>query len=135
MAQRAATRTQIEDVVASIAQIPLTVLESAYKETDARMRQMLGDRLRTVVIGTGQADLLDAIAADVFDALPIVGEVSNALRVQDAANRGEQYRKKALPPQLIDMAVGLLPPPIGQILSALTPTNTWIYLAKVGKER
>ena len=135
MAQRTATKTQVEDVVASMAQLPLTVLQSAYEAADSGVRQLLGDRLRTVVMGTGQADLLDAIAADVFDALPIVGEVSNALRVQDAAQRGEQWRKKALPPQLIDMAVGFLPPPVGQILSALTPTNTWIYLAKVGKER
>jgi len=93
----------------------------------------LGTRACEILGGTDHQDLPDAIIADILDIIPIIGDISNAFRVVDAAGKGNEYqRKKKVVMQLIDALSGSAPDPIGAILDAITPTNTILYLSKKG---
>ncbi len=93
----------------------------------------LGTRVCEILAGTNQQDLPDAIIADILDIIPIIGDLTNALRVIDAAGKGNEYqRKKKVAMQLIDALSGSLPDPVGAIIDAITPTNTILYLSKKG---
>ena len=105
-------------------------------ETDMRrfldeVSEFAPPELRDILFESTQSSFARAVAADLLDIVPVVGDVSNFFRVRHAEKIGTvQSRKFAL--QLIDLAAGALPDtpqfPIGAILDALTPTNTVTYL-------
>ena len=108
------------------------LLERVYNKTDQAARKMLGDRGRDIFMGTNHTRLSDAVAADLVDVIPLAGDFSNVLRIQDAARRGGEFSKRRLPVQLVDFIGGALPDPIGGIIDLLTPTNTLGYLESKG---
>lgn len=74
-----------------------------------------------ILIGTEHKTLEDAVAADLVSAIPIVGALSDFIRLLDADTRP----RKAL--QTLDLLAEPIP-----ILNIVTPTNTLIYLDKKG---
>ena len=117
-------------MVQRFADIPQTTLRVAYEEVDKAIRSIAGDYGRNILIGTEHTDLVSAVLADVVDIVPIVGDIANVLRVQDAALRGEEFRRARLPTQVVDLLVGVVPGPLGMALDALTPTNIIGYLGR-----
>ena len=86
------------------------------------------DSLQDIVTTTDHKTLFDAILADIFDFIPILGDVANEERVADAMRRGDKVALKA---QTIDLFLGVIPI-IGDIADFITPTNTLLYLRKIG---
>ncbi len=74
-----------------------------------------------IIAGTEHKTLEDAIAADLFSAVPILGAVTDFLRVLDSDTRPQ----KAL--QVVDMLTEPIP-----IFNVVTPTNTLLFLDKKG---
>ena len=79
------------------------------------------DKLSNILVGIEHKSFSQAAIADVVDVLPIVGDVSNAIRTSLETNEMAKNRQK------LDFMVGVLPPPIGDVLDVLTPTNTMNY--------
>lgn len=77
---------------------------------------------RKILTGTDFDTLEDAIAADLVSAIPVVGTVSDFLRLLES----ESKPQKAL--QALDMITSPLP-----FADIFTPTNTLLYLDKKGQ--
>lgn len=87
------------------------------------------DALQRIAFGSEHRTLAEALAADLLDVIPIVGDVSNAYRVRDAMKR--QAVMQAKPGlQMVDMLLGMLPEPVGAVLDVLTPSSTVNYLRR-----
>ena len=87
------------------------------------------DKIWRVVSSAEHEDLGEALLADLFDVLPLFGDLANAMRVKDAVDRGvPEYIVAA---QAVDLIAGLAPG-IGAILDIITPTNTLTYLLRKG---
>lgn len=87
-------------------------------------------------LGSRHQSLPEAIGADLFDIIPIVGDYANHSRYLSASTEGERAaRGKRASMQLVDYAVGddQFLPGIGTVLDILTPTNTILYLDDQGK--
>lgn len=110
---------------------PQEVVEWAFSSLDRTVTKTLGPQFRDVLIGAEQSELLKALAADLVDIIPVVGDIANVARVHDAAQRGGDFPRKRIPTQLIDLLAGL-PPGIGELLDALTLTNTLNWLQAHG---
>jgi hypothetical protein len=82
------------------------------------------DRIRHILIGVKHSELKDAILADLFDVIPIVGDVSNISRAIQEREKTHKAR------QIVDLFAGALPDPIGGAIDFLTPTNTIKYFSK-----
>lgn len=82
------------------------------------------DRITRILIGVKHNELKDAIMADLFDVIPIVGDISNVSRVVQEKGKTRKAR------QIVDLLAGALPDPIGGAIDFLTPTNTIKYLSK-----
>ena len=104
------------------------LLNRCFDQISGAIEKVLGKTGRDILIGSSQAELRQAILADLLDIIPIVGDASNILRVQDAARKGGDFPKKRIPTQLIDMLAGAVPGPIGNIADAITPTCTLAWL-------
>lgn len=70
--------------------------------------------------------VLEAVLADLADLVPVVGDIAGLVRVLEALERKDDLR---LALELGDL-VGGLPPAIGEVVDALTPTNLIIYLIR-----
>jgi len=85
------------------------------------------DTLWRVLASAKHESLDEALLADFIDSLPIIGDITNAMRVADAID-------KKMPDYLIIMQAGDLilgiPPIIGEIFDILSPTNTLTYLLR-----
>ena len=94
----------------------------------------LPKRIENILISPKQKSLHDAILADIFDIIPVVGDVSNAIRVGRAALEDDVLASERMALQSIDAAVGIIPSffPGGEVVSTildfLTPTNMVVYL-------
>ncbi len=78
-------------------------------------------RTKNILIGTEHDTIEDAIAADLTSAIPIIGGITDFLRLIDSESRP----KKVL--QALDMITSPLP-----LSDVFTPTNTLLYLDKKG---
>lgn len=103
------------------------VLEDEFNRLLDKIPRLSPEELRDVLFESKQSTLGKAILADLLDAVPIAGDVSNIFRVRDAGKVG-RVRPRRITRQLVDMLVGMLPEPVGGILDLITPTNTITYL-------
>ena len=87
------------------------------------------NKIWRIVSSAEHEDLGEATLADFFDALPLLGDVANAMRIKDAVDR--RVPEYIVVAQAIDFLAGL-PPGIGTILDIITPTNTLTYLLRKG---
>ncbi|MFH1486820.1 MAG: hypothetical protein ABIH46_12185 [Chloroflexota bacterium] len=108
------------------------LLNRVFDDVSGAIEKTLGTTGRDILIGSSQAELRQAILADICDIVPIAGDISNILRVQDAARKGGEFPKKRIPTQLLDLLVGAVPGPVGDIADAVTPTNTINWLEAKG---
>ena len=84
-------------------------------------------RFKRIAFGYDHKDIIEAITADILDVVPIVGDVSNTIRVRNMAKA--QPDTPAARRQLLDAVIGNIPI-IGDIFDLLTPTNTINFLDK-----
>ena len=103
------------------------VLEDEFNWLLDRIPKLSPEELRDMLFESKQSSLGKAVLADLLDAVPIAGDISNIFRCRDAA---KVYRKRPrrMAKQLIDLAAGMLPDPVGGIADLITPTNTLTYL-------
>lgn len=87
--------------------------------------------LRDILFESKQSTMGRAIAADVVDVIPIVGDIANFFRVRHAGQLGVD-RPRRVGRQALDLALGSLPEPVGAIFDVLTPTNMMTYLRERG---
>lgn len=87
--------------------------------------------VRDILFESKQSTMGRAIAADLVDVIPIVGDVFNFFRVRHAGQLGID-RPRRVGRQALDLALGSLPEPVGAIFDVLTPTNTMTYLREQG---
>lgn len=87
--------------------------------------------IRDVLFESKQSTLGRAIAADVVDIIPLVGDAANFFRVRHAGKSGIE-RGRRVSRQALDLGLGSLPDPVGAVLDALTPTNTNTFLRESG---
>ena len=92
-------------------------------------------RIDDILMSPRQKSLHDAILADLFDVIPGVGDVSNAVRVGRAALEDDALASERLAMQSVDLALGTIPsfvPGAGEVVSTildfLTPTNMLVYI-------
>ena len=96
----------------------------------ARNYKKYADSAYRVATQTQHKDFREAAFADLFDVIPIVGDIANAARIANikAAQVNTQMRKGVT--QVFDFAVGALPiPGVSEALDFLTPTNMLNHLA------
>lgn len=82
------------------------------------------DSIKRILFTTDHKNMIEAVMADLTDAIPLAGDITNAIRVADAMKKD---RKIELAMQSIDFLGGLFPG-LGDIFDIITPTNTLIYL-------
>lgn len=82
-----------------------------------------------IVASSSQKNLSEALMSDAVDIVPVVGDVSNAIKVYDSAKKGES---KQLILHTGDFILGIIPI-IGDFADLLTPTNTLIYVMRKKK--
>lgn len=107
-------------------------VDNIYLTADGMTKRILGSRIRDILMGTDHRGLFDAVAADIFDVIPIAGDLSNLMRIRDAAGKGAEFAKRRLPVQMVDLIVGILPDPIGGVLDLVTPSNIINYFERTG---
>lgn len=101
----------------------------------------IGEKIIKVLTSPSHDDLVEAVLADLVDAVPFLGDLSNLIRVINAISSKEEDYIIAL--QTGDL---LLSPifefvwtsstrtlPIIDLLDLITPTNTLTYLIKKGR--
>ena len=81
----------------------------------------MDERFKKIMVGTDFDSIEDAIAADITSGIPVIGAITDFLRLLDSESRPQ----KAL--QAIDMITSPLP-----LSDIFTPTNTLVYLNKRG---
>jgi len=89
------------------------------------------DALWRILASSKHESLAEAVLADLIDAIPIIGDLTNLLRVMDAYERKDDL---VLALQTGDL-LGGFPPGIGEIFDILSPTNTIAYIVRKGKVR
>lgn len=87
------------------------------------------NKLKRAAVETNHRTLEEAVLADIIDVIPVAGDISNALRVINAAARGED---RALLLQAGDLVIGAVPI-IGTVGDLLTPSNVAIYVLRKRK--
>ncbi len=89
--------------------------------------EVCSEDLRDVLFESKQTSLGKAIAADILDAFPILGDIGNFYRTRHAGKVGRE-RPRRLTRQLVDTLVGVLPDPVGGIADLLLPMNTVTFI-------
>jgi hypothetical protein len=74
-------------------------------------------------------NILEAILADLFDVLPVAGEIAGLVRIAEAYEKRDEFR---LALEAGDLVLGF-PPLLGDIADLATPTNLICYLRRRGK--
>lgn len=103
------------------------IAEDALNELLDRIPKLSPEELRDVLFESKQSTLGKAVLADLTDLIPILSEVSGVFRSRHAAKTFRE-RPRRISKQLIDLAVGFLPDPVGGILDTLLPVNTLTFL-------
>jgi len=115
-----------ERKIPELALVPERVEAALHRFADV-LPEACPEELRDILFESKQRTLGRAIAADVLDAFPILGDVGNFYRTRHAARMGRE-RPRRVTRQLVDTLVGILPDPVGGILDLLLPMNTITYL-------
>ena len=85
------------------------------------------DSLKRILFSAEHDSLAEAVLADLVDAIPILGDLTNAMRVKDAMDKNLPDRTLLL--QLGDLIGGIIPG-LGDVFDIISPTNTLTYLLK-----
>lgn len=86
------------------------------------------DSVDRILTTSYHRSLLEAVIADLLDAVPILDVVDDEERVADAMRR---YDSVAMRAQTFDLLLSLIPI-VGEVADLLVPTNTLLYLRRKG---
>ena len=99
------------------------------------------ESITKVLFAPSHNNLGEAVLADLVDAIPFIGDLTNLIRVVNAINQKEEDFITAL--QAGDLLIGMVFEfaytsstkmlPIIDLLDLITPTNTLTYLLKKGR--
>lgn len=103
------------------------ILEDQFNRLLDAIPRLSPEELRDMLFESKQSTLGKAVLADLTDLIPILSEVSGVFRSRHAAKTFRE-RPRRISKQLIDLAVGFLPDPVGGILDTLLPVNTLTFL-------
>lgn len=103
------------------------ILEDKFNRLLDAIPRLSPEELRDMLFESKQSTLGKAVLADLIDVIPIGGDISNLFRCRHAAQTYRE-RPRRIAKQLIDLAAGLLPDPVGAIVDLVTPTCTLTYL-------
>jgi hypothetical protein len=105
--------------------------EDLFKGPPRSPKEAIG-RLTNIFAGGEQVDLVDAILADVSDAIPFVGDLFSGVReAQIISKPGVQNREAKAIIQGIDALVGIVPI-VGDVLDLFMPSQTINFLIDRG---
>ena len=79
------------------------------------------NKLMNILVGIEHRSFSQSLLADVVDTIPVIGDVSNAIRMTRETDKIKHERQK------FDFLAGSAPPPFGEIFDIITPTNTMNY--------
>ncbi|MHA1881435.1 MAG: hypothetical protein ACTSUO_00110 [Candidatus Thorarchaeota archaeon] len=84
--------------------------------------------LHRVLTSSRFENIGEAMFADVIDVIPVLGDISNAMRIINARLEGDTgaFRRSFL--QFVDFVGGILGP-LGDVFDLITPTNIINYIA------
>ena len=85
------------------------------------------DSLKRILFSAEHDSFAEVILADLVDVIPILGDLTNVMRVKDAMDKNLPDRTVLL--QLGDLVGGIIPV-VGDIFDIITPTNTITYLLR-----
>lgn len=85
------------------------------------------DTLDNILIEPHQDALAEAIAADVVDVAPIVGDLFSGVRQRRAEDQGVEFPDQ---PAYIENTIGDLPKPIDTIADVVVSQNVLLYLQR-----
>ena len=109
----------------------LAVIPERLEGTINRLAEILPEvcpeELRDILFESKQTSLPKAIAADILDVFPILGDIGNFYRTKHAGKVGRE-RPRRLTRQMVDTLVGVLPDPVGGIADLLLPMNTVTFI-------
>lgn len=74
-------------------------------------------KLSNIVFGIEHDNIIQAIAADLVDIIPIAGEITNISRIRNSKTKSRRTL------QSIDLVTGVIP-----FANILTPTNTILFI-------
>lgn len=103
------------------------VLEDEFNRLLDAIPKLSPEEVRDLLFESKQSTLGKAILADLIDLIPILSEVSGVFRCRHAAKTFRE-RPRRISKQLIDLAVGFLPDPLGAAVDTLFPINTLTFL-------
>jgi len=93
------------------------------------MKKEFSEKLEKILeapFKTEHEDAIEAVAADVADTIPVIGEIAGLYRIKKAIDRDDDTRVLL---EVGDLIAGF-PPLVGDILDILTPTNILLFLMK-----
>jgi hypothetical protein len=106
--------------------MPAEKLERALEEKVGALPDPLdADRIDRILTEPEQEALLDAIAADIVDVVPIAGDLVALVRMKQAEDKGIEYPSR---PQVIENALSDIPAPFDTVGDVLVSANTMHYL-------
>ena len=83
-------------------------------------------KIKRILFESSQETIPEAVIADIIDAIPGIGDLTNLVRVLNAKNKGDMT---AFAIQTGDLLLGL-PPGIGEVGDIITPSNTILTILK-----
>lgn len=98
-------------------------------EMDDPPEGLTGDSIDRILTGPQQEALAEAVAADLIDAAPIVGDLLAISRMEKADEMGIEYPSK---PAALENALSDLPPPVDTVADLAISQNTMHYLEERG---
>lgn len=106
-----------------------TLVEVLEGEVDNLPPEITGDSIDRILTGPQQNRLAEALAADLVDAVPLVGDLLMLSRIEKAEERGIEYPSR---PTALENALSDLPPPIDTIADLAISQNAMHYLEEEG---
>jgi len=87
------------------------------------------ERIIKAPFTTEHKTVLEAISADLFDVIPVLGELAGLARIMEGLEKKDDERVIL---ELGDLLGGWVPV-LGEIFDVASPTNLILYLRKAGK--
>lgn len=105
------------------------LVDALEDEMDDLPPELSGDAVDRILTGPQQERLAEALAADLVDAVPLVGDLLMLSRIEKAEERGIEYPER---PTALENALSDLPPPIDTIADLAISQNAMHYLEEQG---
>lgn len=106
-----------------------TLVDVLEDEMDNFPPELSGEAIDRILTGPQQERFAEAVAADLVDAAPLVGDLLMLSRIEKADERGIDYPAR---PTALENAMSDLPPPFDTIADLAISQNVMHYLEDEG---